>query len=70
VQFVGYRDLPIGEFMSDLLRIWLELDSNKKIKSKCFIWCRLGTGNPFFLPRLSVNTTSLIAGKSRKAALH
>jgi hypothetical protein len=25
VQFVGYRDQPIGEFMSDSLRIWLEL---------------------------------------------
>jgi hypothetical protein len=25
VQFVGYRGQLIGEFMSDLLRIWLEL---------------------------------------------
>jgi hypothetical protein len=24
VQFVGYRDQPIGKFMSDLLRFWLD----------------------------------------------
>jgi hypothetical protein len=47
-EFVPRRGRSFGH-VSSPTRLDL-LDSNNKIKkTKCFMWCRLGTRNPFFL---------------------